>query len=219
MNIIAVCINIIKCTWLFSLGGRERFEWGTLKVARLNTWLQHRTSATLNIQGPCIFLPNLNPISREFWISANCIQNSVYVTKIQFSIWKLSEFCATDSSFHMTKNFRILTQCTSNFLQLRFKAQCVNFQILVQLTPFFEQERFWILTKPSDFFISKRLAFGPNWLQISYNGSLGFWQNARPVSYNYDSIFQYINFLTLVQRNPIFEKERFWILRNYPIFL
>ena len=49
MNIIVICINIIVCMWLFSLDGKERFECGTLTVARFNIWLQHRTSATLNV--------------------------------------------------------------------------------------------------------------------------------------------------------------------------
>ena len=49
MNIIAVCINIIVCTWLFSLCSKEHFECGTLTFGRLSVSLQHRMSATMAI--------------------------------------------------------------------------------------------------------------------------------------------------------------------------
>ena len=110
--------------------------------------------------GPCIFPPNINPISLEFWISANCVRNSNYVTKIQFSIWKLLEFRTTNSSFY--KNFWIMTRGTFIFYNCVPISQWVNFQILVQLTLICNvwSREVWILTKPSNFPISKTWDFG-----------------------------------------------------------
>ena len=74
MNIIAVCINII-CVRAVR-GGKGRFESGTLTVARLNVWLQHRTSAT------CRNVRNRRNIERlqradHNWIPQYCEMNFI----------------------------------------------------------------------------------------------------------------------------------------------
>ena len=63
---------------------------------------------------------NQNPICCEFLISTNCVWYlQINITKIQFTIWKISEFWTTVYNFCMTDNFRILSQYTSSLLQLQ----------------------------------------------------------------------------------------------------
>ena len=73
---------------------------------------------------------------------------------------KLSNFHRNDFVFSYYEKFRILTQCTPSFIPLRSNFPTHKLLDLVQQTPISKQNRFWMLTKPYNFLVSKLLDFG-----------------------------------------------------------